>query len=74
MAEGRWGEMTAIFEKLAFYWTYPFVRYALIVGVLIALCSSLLYGLPAPLILAGYMYAVCALSRLTRGAEEVSFS
>ena len=34
--------MTAIFEKIAFYWTYPFVRYALIVGVLIALCSSLL--------------------------------
>ena len=34
----------------------------------------LLYGLPAPLILAGYMYAVCALSRLTRGAEEASFS
>ena len=34
--------MTAIFEKLAFYWTYPFVRYSLIVGVLIALCSSLL--------------------------------
>ena len=30
--------------------------------------------LSAPLILAGYMYAVCALSRLTRGAEEVSFS
>ena len=36
MAEGRHGTMTAIFEKLAFYWTYPFVRYALIVGVLIA--------------------------------------
>ena len=34
----------------------------------------LLYGLPAPLILAGYMYAVCALSRLTQGEEEVSFS
>ena len=34
--------MTAIFEKIAFYWTYPFVRYALIVGVLIALCSLLL--------------------------------
>ena len=31
-------------------------------------------GLAAPLILAGYMYAVCALSRLTRGAEEASFS
>ena len=31
-----------LLEKLAFYWNYPFVRYALIVGVLIALCSSLL--------------------------------
>lgn len=35
--------------------------------------APLLYGLPAPLILAGYMYAVCALSRLTQRAEEVSF-
>lgn len=34
--------MSAVWEKLAFYWGYPFVRYALIVGVLIALCSSLL--------------------------------
>ena len=34
--------MNAIFEKLALYWTYPFVRYALAVGVLIAICSSLL--------------------------------
>ncbi len=31
-----------MFEKLALYLQYPFVRYALIVGVLIALCSSLL--------------------------------
>ena len=29
-------------EKLMFYLSYPFVQYALIVGVLIALCSSLL--------------------------------
>lgn len=29
-------------DKLVFYFQYPFVRYALIVGVLIALCSSLL--------------------------------
>lgn len=29
-------------EKLVFYLGYPFVRYALIVGVLIALCASLL--------------------------------
>lgn len=34
--------MTAIVEKLASYWAYPFVRYAFVVGVLIALCSSLL--------------------------------
>ena len=25
-----------VLEKLIFYWNYPFVRYALIVGVLIA--------------------------------------
>lgn len=31
-----------ILEKLALYFSYPFVRYALIVGVLISLCSSLL--------------------------------
>ena len=31
-----------MFEKLQFYLEFPFVRYALIVGVLIALCSSLL--------------------------------
>ena len=30
-----------LFEKLSLYLSYPFVRYALIVGVLIALCSSL---------------------------------
>lgn len=34
--------MTQIIDKLALYLQYPFVRYALIVGVLIALCSALL--------------------------------
>lgn len=34
--------MAAMVEKLALYVQYPFVRYALIVGILIALCSSLL--------------------------------
>lgn len=29
-------------DKLLMYLQYPFVRYALIVGILIALCSSLL--------------------------------
>ena len=27
--------MTTILEKLTLYWAYPFVRYALVVGVLI---------------------------------------
>lgn len=34
--------MTSLISKLSFYFSYPFVRYAMIVGVLIALCSSLL--------------------------------
>ena len=40
--EGGRGPVSGIMEKLALYWAYPFVRYALVVGVLIALCSSLL--------------------------------
>lgn len=34
--------MASIFLTLSTYFAYPFVRYALIVGVLISLCSSLL--------------------------------
>lgn len=34
--------MSEIMEKLTMYFEYPFVRYALIVGVLISLCSSIL--------------------------------
>jgi zinc transport system permease protein len=34
--------MTGIIDTLALYFQFPFVRYAVIVGVLIALCSSLL--------------------------------
>lgn len=34
--------MTDMFSKLELYLTYPFVRYALVVGVLIAVCASLL--------------------------------
>lgn len=29
-------------EKLVLYFEYPFVKYAMLVGVLIALCASLL--------------------------------
>lgn len=31
-----------LIDKLVQYWAYPFVRYALVVGVLVALCASLL--------------------------------
>ena len=34
--------MVELMDKLALYFQYPFVRYAMIVGILIALCSSLL--------------------------------
>ena len=34
--------MPGIFNSLVSYFQYPFVRYAMIVGVLVALCSSLL--------------------------------
>ena len=69
MAEGRWGEMTAIFEKLAFYWTYPFVRYALIVGVLIALCSSLL---GVTLVLKRFSFIGDGLSHVAFGAMSIA--
>ena len=34
--------MSGFIQEFQFYMSYPFVRYALIVGVLISLCSSLL--------------------------------
>lgn len=34
--------MSEMLSEIAHYFEYPFVRYAMIVGVLIALCSSLL--------------------------------
>ena len=45
--------MMAMIEKILFYLQYPFVRYALIVGVLIALSSSLL---GVTLVLTRYSY------------------
>ena len=33
--------MSGIITELQYYFSYPFVRYALVVGVLVALCSSL---------------------------------
>ncbi len=39
---GKGSADVELFEKLTLYFSYPFVRYALIVGVLVSLCSSLL--------------------------------
>ncbi len=56
-------------EKLVFYYQYPFVRYALIVGVLIALCSSLL---GVPLVLKRFSYIGDGLSHVAFGGIAVA--
>lgn len=56
-------------ETLQFYWTYPFVRYALAVGVLIALCSSL-FGVT--LVLKRFSYLGDGLSHVAFGAMSVA--
>ena len=61
--------MTAILEKLAFYWTYPFVRYALVVGVLIALCSSVL---GVTLVLKRFSFIGDGLSHVAFGAMAIA--
>ena len=61
--------MTAIMEKLASYWAYPFVRYAFVVGVLIALCSSLL---GVTLVLKRFSFIGDGLSHVAFGAMAVA--
>lgn len=61
--------MTAILEKLTLYWTYPFVRYALVVGVLIALCSSVL---GVTLVLKRFSFIGDGLSHVAFGAMAVA--
>ena len=56
-------------EKLIFYMGYPFVRYALIVGVLIALCSSLL---GVTLVLKRFSFIGDGLSHVAFGAMAVA--
>ena len=58
-----------MFEKLALYLQYPFVRYALIVGVLIALCSSLL---GVTLVLKRFSFIGDGLSHVAFGAMSVA--
>lgn len=55
-------------EMLRFYFSYPFVRYALIVGTLIALCSSLL---GVTLVLKRFSYIGDGLSHVAFGALAV---
>lgn len=58
-----------MFEKLAMYFELPFVRYALIVAVLIALCSSLL---GVTLVLKRFSYIGDGLSHVAFGAMAVA--
>lgn len=56
-------------EKLIMYLQYPFVQYALIVGVLISLCSSLL---GVTLVLKRYSFLGDGLSHVAFGASAVA--
>lgn len=56
-------------EKMVLYFQYPFVRYALVVGVMIALCSSLL---GVTLVLKGFSYIGDGLSHVAFGAMAVA--
>ena len=61
--------MTALWDKLCLYLTFPFVRYALIVGVLIALCSSLL---GVTLVLKRFSFIGDGLSHVAFGAMAIA--
>ena len=56
-------------DTLIYYLNYPFVRYALIVGVLIALCSSLL---GVTLVLKRFSYIGDGLSHVAFGAMAIA--
>ena len=56
-------------DKLILYFQYPFVRYALIVGVLVALCSSLL---GVTLVLKRFSYIGDGLSHVAFGAMAIA--
>lgn len=61
--------MSGIIEKLVLYFQYPFVWYALIVGVLIAFCSSLL---GVTLVLKRYSFIGDGLSHVAFGSMAVA--
>lgn len=61
--------MSGVFETLSVYFAYPFVRYALVVGVLIALCSSLL---GVTLVLKRFSFIGDGLSHVAFGAMAIA--
>ena len=61
--------MSETLSKLSYYLGYPFVRYALIVGILISLCSSLL---GVTLVLKRYSYIGDGLSHVAFGAMAIA--
>lgn len=61
--------MSDTIEKIAMYLEYPFVQYAFIVGILIALCSSL-FG--ATLVLKRFSYIGDGLSHVAFGAISIA--
>ncbi len=61
--------MAEAFENLQLYFSYPFVRYALIVGVLIAVCASLL---GVTLVLKRFSFIGDGLSHVAFGAMAIA--
>ena len=61
--------MSDMISKLSMYFQYPFVRYAMIVGILIALCSSLL---GVTLVLKRFSFIGDGLSHVAFGAMAVA--
>ena len=61
--------MIGLIDKLVVYFQYPFVRYAFIVGVLIALCSSLL---GVTLVLKRFSFIGDGLSHVAFGAMAIA--
>lgn len=61
--------MAELFDKLALYFDYSFVRYAMVVGVLIALCSSLL---GVTLVLKRFSFIGDGLSHVAFGAMAIA--
>lgn len=61
--------MNEIIEKISLYWSYPFVRYAFIVAVLISVCASLL---GVTLVLKRFSFIGDGLSHVAFGAMAVA--